>query len=109
MKSIIPTVLIIVGITVLMLTATSVLTFQMQITGAKNFHSNCIDRIQASYGSEDEINKCIEDASNNGYVLKVNDQTVYSNRKMISVTLEYTAKMLLFNIEKTGVYQGYAR
>lgn len=109
MKSIIPTVLIIVGITVLMLTATSVLTFQMQITGAKNFHSNCIDRIQAAYGSEDVINKCIEDASNNGYVLKVNDQTVYSNRKIISVTLEYTAKMLLFNIEKNGVYQGYAR
>lgn len=109
MKSVIPTTLMILGVALIMLTASSVLTFQMQVTGAKNFHSNCIDKIQASYGDETVINKCVHEAQENGYTLKVEDQTVYENRKIISVSLEYTAKMLLFNIEKNGVYHGYAR
>ncbi|MEE1038655.1 MAG: hypothetical protein U0K95_05750 [Eubacterium sp.] len=109
MKSIIPTVIAIVGITVLALISSCIITFQMQVTGAKNFHSNCISRIQASYGNDRVIEECKQDAEENGYTLTIKDLSIYEERKNMLVRLDYTATMLLFNIEKEGSYEGYAK
>ena len=48
MKSVIPTMLMIVGIFIMTATAVCFLTFQMQVSAAENLHAESMTRIQAS-------------------------------------------------------------
>lgn len=109
MKSIIPTILAILGITLTALVAATVITFQLQITSARNFHAGVIDQIQSAYYNEQTINNCIAKAQDHGYKLFVSDATVYQDRKNVLVSMEYTTQMPLFNIQKTSVIEGYAK
>lgn len=109
MKSIIPTILAILGVTLTALVAATVITFQLQITAARNFHAGVIDQIQASYYNERTIEQCISESDARGYRLSISDATVYQDRKNVLVTMEYTTQMLLFNIKKTSVIEGFAK
>lgn len=109
MKSIVPTVITIIGITIITLTASCLITFQLQITAARNFHANCISRIQSSYYNTNVINECKSEASDRGYTLTVQDVSIYKDRKDVLVKLDYKASMLLFDLEKETSIEGFAK
>ena len=109
MKSIIPTTIAIIGIAILALTASCLITFQMQVSGARNFHANCIARIQASYYNPDVIDECKDKAEERGYELTVTDVSIYEDRKDVLVKLDYTASMLFLGIEQDASIEGFAK
>ena len=110
MKSVIPTYILIIGFSILMLASSSLIAFQLQITGARNFHTNAISRIQSSYYSSAAITDLQGKASDRGYKLEVQDISVYpDDRKDILVTLSYDAYMPLFGVTKHGIIEGFAK
>lgn len=93
-----------------MLASTSLIAFQLQITGARNFHTNAISRIQSSYYSSATITDVQEKAAERGYNLEVEDVAIYPDeRKDILVTLSYDAYMPLFGVTKHGTIEGFAK
>lgn len=109
MKSVIPTVIIILGVTVMTCIAVCLISFQLQVTGAREFHSGCIDSIEASYGNPDVISECISSASEKGYTLQVINQGMYDDRPCYKVVLKYNARVLLFNFDQDSQLEGFAR
>lgn len=81
----------------------------MKIENAGRFHSMVIDRIEASYYNEDVIDECYRKASNYGYQLKIEDQTVYDDRKDVKVSLTYKIQIPIFNVSSMETLIGYAR
>ena len=108
MKSVIPTVTIILGVTIMTCISVCLISFQLQITGAREFHGACIDSIEASYGSPEVISNCISSASEKGYTLQVTNEAVYDDRPSYKVILTYTARILLFNINQVSTLEGFA-
>lgn len=109
MKSIIPTYLIIIGFALVTLVASSLIAYQMQITAAQNYHTNCVNRIQASYFNEDVIEECI-DAAPDEYSITVTPTTIYEDRKEYLVVLEYDAHLPFLNVDVSDVQiEGFAR
>ncbi|MDO5303349.1 MAG: hypothetical protein Q4E84_05550 [Clostridia bacterium] len=109
MKSTIPTVTIVLGVTVMTCIAVCIISFQLQITGAREFHANCINSIEASYGSRQVINDCISKADDKGYKLSVTEHGIYDDRPSYKVVLEYNAKALLLNLNQDTKIEGFAR
>ncbi|MDD6043061.1 MAG: hypothetical protein PUB87_04815 [Eubacteriaceae bacterium] len=109
MKTIIPTITMIIGITIMTCVSICLITFQLQITGARNFHAGCIDSIEAGYGNETVINRCIDEAAEKGYRLEVTDDGIYDDRPCYKVVLNYNASILLFGLQKPAVIEGFAR
>ena len=59
------------------------------------------------------IDECVEEARNKGYVLTVNDVTVYEERPSKLLLLNYEIKIPIYNIlgredSKEAVIEGYA-
>lgn len=109
MKNIIPMFTTILGVTIMTCIVICLITFQIQVTGAKNFHANCIDSIEASYGEPAVITSCINDAAEKGYTLTVTADGMYDDRPSYKVDLTYTANIVLFNLTKTSTIEGFAR
>lgn len=109
MKSIIPTVIAIISISLMTLIASCLIAFQLQITGARNFENNCVDRIQASNYEPEVIADCEKKATERGYTLTVQSDSLYANRTSVLVKLDYTATMPLFGIEKTSSIESFAK
>lgn len=79
------------------------------IGNANEFHNIAIERIQSSYFSESVINECKEDATKNGFILSVEDMTIYEERKDMKVSLTYSIKIPIVDVETTKTKVGYAR
>lgn len=89
--------------------AVCIISFQLQITGAREFHASCIDSIEASYGNPQIISDCISEASSRGYTLQVINDGMYDDRPSYKVVLKYKASVLLFNFDQNSQLEGYAR
>ena len=109
MKTTISVYIIIVGFALMSLLSASLIAFELQITAARNFHTNCMNRIQSSYHNEEVITDCQNKASAAGYTLNYKDVTVYGDRKSATVELEYTAIMPLLDVEREGTISSFAK
>lgn len=109
MKSIIPTYIIIIGFALITLVSSCLISFQLQVTTARNFHTNCVNRIQSSYYNTAVTNECIQKAADNGYTLTVEDVSIYPDRKDVLVTLDYKAVMPFLGVEKEGSIESFAK
>ena len=51
MKSVIPTYIMIIGLCLILLVSVDLIAFQLQVSAARNYHTEVVNRIQASNGS----------------------------------------------------------
>ena len=109
MKSVFENALVFILITVGSLILSVMIAANIQIGNAREFHTNSIDRIQASFYSQSVINDLQNKASENGYTLSVTELSVYEDLKDYKVTLTYDVKVPLLGIVKSGTLEGYAR
>ncbi len=108
MKSVIPTMLMIVGIFIMTATAVCFLTFQMQVSAAENLHAESMTRIQASGCDPVEIASCQRDASRLGRNcrLQVIPGSGRNGDGTALVRLTYYADMPIFQLSRKGTVQG---
>lgn len=93
-----------------------------QINEARNYHSEIIDRIETSYFNpsvitdiEREINELNKEGK--GYTLSLVDvtsdaseeDTIYTDNKIMRVILNYNVSIPLFGVIDEGVISGYAK
>lgn len=110
---------------------------ELQINGAKNFHSEAVSQIESSNFKEDVIRRCKEQAQSNGYDLEVQnsisnkwicnacntvfleknkcptckklDFVSYAKDRTCKVVLKYKVNLKLINVNQEGVISGFAR
>lgn len=112
MKTIIPTTVIIIAILIMCCISTSLIAFDLQVAAARNFHTEAIDRMQASYYSDEVIAMLEENAAERGYTLDevIDMGDIASGGRMTAkVTLDYDAVVPFFGIERHGQIVGIAR
>ena len=113
MKQIFETMLIIIVLLFSLLTNTTMITANLEISEARSFHANAIEEIQASNFDEKVISKKIleaRDGGNGDWTLEVKPVTVYADRADMKVTLKYKISPLPFVKDNTyRTIVGYAR
>lgn len=112
MKSLIDSFVSTIIFVVIVFAVSSFSVVEMQLMSARHIHSSAINQIQSSYYMVDieKINEKILEMYPSGdwYVESQIIQSVY-NRQDRLVTLHYKIILPLFNIEKNGIIEGYAR
>lgn len=108
MKSVIPTMLMILGILIMTATAVCFLTFQMQVSAAENLHAESMARIQASGCDPGEIASCQSRVRSLGKdcSLQVVPENGKNGNHTALVRLVYYADMPVFQLSRQGVIQG---
>lgn len=86
-----------------------ILILGIQINNAGSFHSQVIHRLESSYYSSEVIKECEESAKEYGYSLKIEEETIYDDRKDIKVSLTYKIHIPLLRINHSETLVGYAR
>lgn len=83
---------------------------EIQLMSARHLHTSVVNQIQSSYYqlSDSEINSKIQEKFPNWYVETETVKAV-ADRQDRLVTLHYKVAIPLFNIEKDGRIDGYAR
>ena len=85
---------------------------EMQLLSARHIHSSAINQIQSSYYMVDidKINEKIEEMYPSGdwYIESTVINSVHTRQDRL-VKLHYSVKLPLFQIQKNGVIEGYAR
>lgn len=99
------TILIVVGALIF----AGIIAVNLQISSAKQFHKEAVDRIETSNFSPVIIGSCVEEARTADYTLLVADKSVYDYKKSMKVTMYYDVKLPLLGIIKEGVLEDYAR
>ena len=89
------------------------ITANLEITDARDFHANAIERIQASNFNPDVIQKVKNEAVTTVHPewrLEVENVSVYADRKDMKVTLHYQISPLpMIQDEQERTIVGYAR
>lgn len=139
MKQAIETFVVIFIVTLAVFVFAQFIGASTQIDAARKFHSTCIGQIEASDFDKEVIEYCKESATENGYVLSVENkseekwictecntiqtgeesmscincgtaQTVtYAKERFCKVSMEYAVSLGFLGIEKRGKLNGYAR
>ena len=111
MKQIFETMVIVCLMIISLLLNLNMITTNLEITEARNFHANAVEEIQASQFNQDVINSKIAEAHADGrdWVLEVKDVTVYEDRKDVKVTLKYKIAEFPFRESEYRTIVGYAR
>lgn len=86
-----------------------IIAVNLQISSAKQFHKEVVDRIETSNFSPVTINTCASEAATAEYTLLVADKSVYGYKKSMKVTMYYHVKLPLLGIIKEGILEDYAR
>ncbi|MGN1382517.1 MAG: hypothetical protein ACI4W2_06855 [Eubacterium sp.] len=105
MKSVIPTMLMIIGIAIMTATAVCFLSFQMQVSAAENVHAECMTKLQAARCSPQAEAQCQKQAAilGKGCHLEVIPE---SSNETALVKLTYYADMPIFQLFRKGVILG---
>ncbi len=90
-------------------TISMILIMGMQMNNAGSFHSQVIHRLESSYYSSEVIKQCEVKAKELGYSLKIEEETIYQDRKDIKVSLTYKIHIPLLMINRSETLVGYAR
>lgn len=86
-----------------------IISVNMQISSAKQFHKEAIGKIETSNFAPTTIETCKNEAAEADYNLLVADKSVYDYKKTIKVTMFYTIKLPLLGIIEEGMLEDYAR
>lgn len=113
MKSTIELYVLIAVLTIIAILSTNYITSTLYAANARDYHSTCINEIQASNFAPAVISKLQEQAtvtfsSNDEECLVVQLQEV-NGRTIGKVTLNYTYAIPFLNIKKNYTISGYAR
>lgn len=113
MKTAIEVVSIVIIVTLGCMIISSIITSSNQTAGARDFYNVVVNRIEDSNYNSLVVQECIEDAKRNGYILQVEDVTIYEENPSKLVTMEYTVSVSIFKLfgyeyEKQAVIEGYA-
>lgn len=93
-----------------------------QVTEARNYYTEIVDRIESSHFNaavindiKDEIDE-INENDNKGYSITITNSTdednnvmIYEDRQIVKVTMKYKVSIPLFGTVDEGVISGYAR
>ncbi len=85
---------------------------EMQLMSARHIHTSVINQIQSSYYMVDidKINQRIEELYPGGdWYVESTVINAINTRQDRLVTLHYKVYLPLFNIEQSGIIEGYAR
>lgn len=113
MKTIFEAMIIIILFTILTVTNACQITANLEITAAREFHSNCIEQIQSSNFDSEVVENLKNLATNEDHpewLLETKNVSVYDDRKDMKVTLKY--KLTTFPFFEDREYRtiiGYAR
>lgn len=93
-----------------LITLTGVVDATVQIQNARDYHSAVVNEIENSNHSDAVIEKCVNEASANGYNLIVTKyESGGDNSEITKVTLEYQYTILFLNVASDKQIIGYAR
>lgn len=108
MKSVIPTVLMIVGITIMTAIGVCMICFQAQVSAAENAHAEAMATIQAGAGDPSVVSACAADVrsktKNGRLYLKPAGRDAGGETYL--VCLQYTADLPIFQLSRQGTIQG---
>lgn len=110
MKNTITTFLVVFLVSVTTIFSACIIITHLQISAARNFNTNAIDRIQSSNFNSGVINEIVLEGKNLGYKVSISDESIYENVPEIRVTTEYTVGFQMpLAQDKDGkpVYIGY--
>lgn len=110
MKNTITTYLVVFLVSITTIFSACIIITHLQISAARNFNTNAIDRIQSSNFNSGVINEVILEGKELGYTVSVSDESVYENIPEIRVTTEYTVGFqmpLATDNDGNPVYIGY--
>ena len=105
---------IVIAITLACVLFSSIISSNNQNCYARDYYNVVVNRIEDSNYSDQVISECINDASEKGYELSVDDVTVYDDQPSKYVTLTYYVSLPVFSLfgtdyAKQAVIEGYAR
>ena len=105
---------IVIAITLGCVLFSSIISSNNQNCYARDYYNVVVNRIEDSNYSDQVISECINDASEKGYELSVDDVTVYDDQPSKYVTLTYYVSLPVFSLfgtdyAKQAVIEGYAR
>lgn len=112
MKSAVSTFVIIIGFTMMILIGSSLILTQTEISAAKEMHTNCLIRLQASAYNADVYEQCAEEVSNmgEGWELEEPEEvTIFNDRKVNKITMKYKVIVPILNITKNCKITGYGK
>ena len=91
MKQVFEDMILIILLTMIAVVGSCMISANLEITQAREFHANAIERIQASHFDDSVINELIESAPNQQpeWILEVKTVSVYDDRKDMKVVLKY--------------------
>lgn len=105
---------IVIAITLACVLFSSIISSNNQNCYARDYYNVVVNRIEDSNYSDQVISECINNASEKGYELSVDDVTVYDDQPSKYVTLTYYVSLPVFSLfgtdyAKQAVIEGYAR
>lgn len=112
MKSIVPTFILIIGFTIMVMLGGSMILAQTEISAAKELHTSCLVRMQASAYSEDVYNECASEVSEMGEGWSLDpptEVTVFKDRKAEKITMNYKITVPFMGISRTASITGYGK
>lgn len=112
MKMAVPTYLLIIGFTILMLVGSSLILTQAELSAARDLHTNCLVRLQASAYSDEVFNQCQAEvqAMGDGWSLdEPKEVTVFEDRKAEKITLNYRIAIPFLGIIKDAKITSYGK
>lgn len=111
MKSVIPTYILIIGFTIMVMMGVSLVTVQAQIAAARDVHTSSLNQIQAASYDEETISHITDDIKNRyGWDLEVDRETIFKDRKAVRVTLRYSISVPFMNIpDKAASISAYGK
>lgn len=111
MKSIIPTYVLIIGFTILVMCGVSLITVQAEIACARDVHTSSLSQIQAAAYDSETIDKIKTEINERyGWELLVEEQTVFKDRKAMKITLNYNITVPFLNLpDKSASITAYGK
>lgn len=112
MKQLFEDMILIIILTMMAVVNSCMITANLEISQARDFHANAIERIQASNFNQSVIDEVVAAAplQQTDWILEVKDVSIYQDRKDVKVTLKYKISPLPYVTDKEyRTLTGYAR
>lgn len=112
MKQLFEDMILIIILTMMAIVNSCMITANLEITQARDYHANAVERIQASNFDSAVIAEAIASApmQQSEWILEVKDVSIYDDRKDMKVTLKYKITPLPFVEDREyRTITGYAR
>lgn len=78
------------------------------VNNARSYNAAVVKEIENSHFSHMVIEECIDQAERDGYLLRVEDYTIYNESPIKHIMLTYTYSIPLINYTKDYTIEGFA-